>query len=244
MRLRGPSPAAHPLPELVALSSPRSAASESYRKLRTNVQFADVDGSSWSLLITSATPEEGKTTTLANFGVVIAQGGARVCLVDSDLRRPTLHRLFGVDNDKGLTTALMDGVPLSAVAQATRIPNLSVVPSGPIPPNPADLVGSPRMRELMESARPDFDRVLLDSPPVLSVADAATLATCVDGVILVVRMGKIPHGAARRATAQIRAVRGRLLGVVLNRADFRREGYSAGYADSYYYAYDSNKRES
>src|SRR5215831_1554575 len=130
------------LPVLITQAEPKSAASEAYRMLRTNIQFAGLDQPARSIVFTSAAPGEGKTTSVANFGVVAAQGGTRVCLVDSDLRRPTLHRLFGMDNAHGLTTALIEGLPFSDVARPTRIPGLSLLPSGPLPPNPAELVGS------------------------------------------------------------------------------------------------------
>jgi capsular exopolysaccharide synthesis family protein len=226
---------AGPAPTLVAHVEPKSPAAEAYRTLRTSIQFAGLDHKCRSIVVTSSSPGEGKSTTVANFGVVLAQTGSRVCLVDSDLRRPTLHRIFGLANTRGLTTALLDGSPLTEIAQPTAVPNLAVVTSGPLPPNPAELVGSNRMREALEAAAADYDMVLLDSPPVVSVADAVALATFADGVVMVVQTGKVPHEVIRRATGQILAVKGRILGVVMNGVNLKRDGY---YYDYYRY-YDA-----
>ena len=220
-------------PVLITLAEPKSAASEAYRMLRTNIQFAGLDQPVRSIVFTSAAPGEGKTTSVANFGVVAAEGGSRVCLIDSDLRRPTLHRVFGVTNTRGLTTALLHNLPLADVAQPTRTPSLSVVTSGPLPPNPSELVGSRRMRELIAATATDFDLVLCDSPPIISVTDGIALAAQCDGVVLVIRAGAIAHDAIRRATEQIEAVKSRVLGVLLNNVDLRRDGHYYQY-----YRYD------
>jgi protein-tyrosine kinase len=215
----------HPDPVLITLAEPKSAASEAFRTLRTNIQFAGLDQPCRSIVVTSAGPEEGKSTATANFGVVAAQAGSRVCVVDSDLRRPTLHRLFKANNARGLTTALVEGLSFAEVAQPTAVPKLSVLPSGPLPPNPAELVGSHRMRECLQAAAESFDLVVCDSPPIMAVGDAAALAAQCDGVILVIRAGRTSHDILRRVVEQIEAVKGRILGVLLNRADPRRDGY-------------------
>ena len=217
-------------PRLITESDPKSPAAEAYRALRTNIQFAGLDQPCRTIVVTSASAGEGKTTSVANFGVVAAQAGSRVCLVDSDLRRPALHRLFGMDNGRGLTTALVDGLPFAAVAQPTRFPGLSLLPSGPLPPKPAELVGSHRMRErLDEAVSSAFDLVLCDSPPVIAVSDGLALAAQCDGVIVTVRVGTVAHDVIRRAVEQIEAVKGKILGVVLNNVNLNRDGY--------YYAY-------
>jgi len=229
----------HPDPVLIALAEPKSAASEAFRTLRTNIQFAGLDQPCRSIVVTSAGPEEGKSTLVANFGVVAAQAGSRVCVVDSDLRRPMLHRLFKLNNARGLTTALLEGLAFAEVAQPTLVSHLSVLPSGPLPPNPAELVGSHRMREGLQAATASFDLVLCDSPPLMAVGDAAALAAQCDGVILVIRVGKTAHDVLRRVVDQIDAVKGRILGVVLNRADPRRDGYYYYYqAYQHYYGAD------
>ena len=219
---------------------PRSAAAEAYRTLRTNIRFAGLDNPCRTIVVTSATPGEGKTTTVANYSVVAAQAGARVCVIDSDLRRPALHKLFDLTNTSGLTNMLLQGGTLSSVSQATRIPNLSIVSSGPVPPNPAELVASHRMHECLESGVKEFDIVLLDSPPVSSVSDALALSAQCDGVILVVRSGRVAHSLVRRTAEQIEAVKGRILGVVLNSADLKRDGYYYDYYHHYYSYYASS----
>ena len=224
------------VPALITQAEPKSAASEAYRMLRTNIQFAGLDQPARSIVFTSAAPGEGKTTSVANFGVVAAEGGSRVCLIDSDLRRPTLHRVFGVSNTRGLSTALLYNQPLADVAQPTRTPTLSVVTSGPLPPNPSELVGSRRMRELIAATATDFDLVLCDSPPIISVTDGIALAAQCDGVVLVIRAGAIAHDAIRRVTEQIEAVKSRVLGVLLNNVDLRRDGHYYQYY-RYYRAY-------
>ena len=231
-----------PVPPLITESDPKSPASEAYRTLRTNIQFAGLDQPAKSIVITSASAGEGKTTTVANFGVVAAQAGTRVCAIDSDLRRPALHRIFGLQNTQGLTTALLEGLPFAKVAQPTRVPNLSVVTSGPLPPNPAELVGSKRMRELLEGAASDFDLVLLDTPPVISVSDGVSLAAQCDGVILIIRVGTIPHEVVRRAAEHIEAVKGRILGVLLNSVNLTRDGYYYDYYRYYHAYYGGDKK--
>ena len=219
---------------LISLTEPKSAASEAFRTLRTNIQFAGLDQPCRTIVITSAVPGEGKSTAVANFGVVSAQAGARVCMIDSDLRRPSLHRLFEVDNVHGLTTALVEGLSFAEVAQPSRVPNLSLLTSGPLPPNPAELVGSHRMRDSLQAAAESFDLILCDSPPVMAVGDATALAAQCDGVILVIQIGKTAHDLLRRVVDQIEAVKGRMLGVLLNRADARQ--------DAYYKAYETYQR--
>ncbi len=242
MAQRAKKPSTSPLPPLIAETDPKSPASEAYRSLRTNIQFAGLDRPCRTIVITSSSAGEGKTTTVANFGVVAAQAGSRVCLVDSDLRRPALHRIFGLDNSRGLSTALVEAVPFAAVAQPTRIANLAVLTSGPLPPNPAEMVGSKRIRELLEVASSGFDLILCDSPPVSSVSDGIALAAQSDGVILVIRAGKIPQDVVRRAAEQIEAVKARILGVVLNGVDLRRDGYYYDYYRYYYAYYGGDKK--
>jgi capsular exopolysaccharide synthesis family protein len=221
MHLRS-KPRSRPL--LITETDPKSAASEAYRTLRTNIQFAGVDQPCRTMVFTSAGPGEGKTTSVANFGVVAAEAGATVCLVDSDLRRPALHRLFGLPNTRGLTTALVDNLSLADVSQRTATPSLSVVTSGPLPPNPAELVASKRMTNLLQ-AESAFDLILCDSPPVISVADGIALAAQCDGVVLVIRAGMLAHDAVRRAVEHIESVKGRILGVLLNSVNLRRDAY-------------------
>lgn len=221
---------------LVAEADPKSPAAEAYRSLRTNLQFAGLDTPCRTLVITSATAGEGKTTTAANFAVIAAQVGTSVLLIDADLRRPNLHRLFSLPNNEGLTTALVQGRPFSELAQATRVPHLSVLPSGPLPANPAELVGSRRMRAFLEAATEKFEIVVLDTPPVLAASDAVALSAQCDGVIMVIKAGSVPHEVVRHAVEQVHAVKGRVLGVLLNRLDARKNGQYQDYY-RYYHAY-------
>ncbi len=230
---------------LVTVSDPKSPIAEAYRTLRTNLQFVNVDQDKKTILVTSAAPGEGKSTTTANLGVSVAMGGVKTLLVDSDLRRPVLHKLFGLPNTAGLSSYLADQAPLSRGVQATQLPHLSILTSGPIPPNPAEMLASKRMLEMVEELKCQFDQIFFDSPPIISVSDSTVLASMVDGVVLVVRAGAFPNDVVRNAKAQLESVKANFLGVVLNSVDLRRDGYYYRYYYQYYYGYgyttDSNK---
>ncbi|MGD8626700.1 MAG: CpsD/CapB family tyrosine-protein kinase [Anaerolineae bacterium] len=204
------------LNDLIAVSDPRSPISEAYRTLRTNLDFASLDQALKTIAVTSAGVGEGKSTTLANLAVVSAQAGRRVVLVDADLRRPTLHQLFGLDNEAGLTTMVMDEAALAEPPlQATSIEGLSLLTSGPLPPNPAELMGSRRMAEVIAALAGEADQVFFDTPPVVAVTDAAVLATKVDGVLLVISAGKTRREYARTAVQRLEQINARLVGTVL-----------------------------
>jgi capsular exopolysaccharide synthesis family protein len=202
------------LNELITVGEPRSPISEAYRTLRTNLDFASLDQAIKTLVVTSAGVGEGKSTTLANLAVVSAQAGRRVVLVDADLRRPTLHQIFGLDNAVGLTTVMMDESGLSS-PPLKEIGGLSVLTSGPLPPNPAELMGSRRMEEVIISLVEGADQVFFDTPPVVAVTDAAVLATKVDGVLLVVSAGRTRREYARTAVQRLEQINARLVGTVL-----------------------------
>ena len=202
---------------LIALRDPRAPASEAYRTLRTNIQFSSLDKPLHTLLATSTAPDEGKSTTLAHLAVTMAQAEQRVILVDCDLRRPTLHTLFGLANEAGLTSMILaqeDAPPL----QETGVPGLSLLSSGPLPPRPADILGSRRMEAVIARLRAEADIVLFDTPPVVAVTDAAVLATKVDGVLLIFQAGKTSRDRARRARQILDQVKANIVGVVLNNA--------------------------
>ena len=202
--------------ELIAVAEPRSPISEAYRTLRTNLDFASLDQDLKTIVVTSASGGEGKSTTLANLGVVSAQTGRKVVLVDADLRRPSLHTVFGLDNETGLTTMMMDDSSLaSPPVQETGVEGLRVLTSGPLPPNPADLMGSRRMEEVIGALAEGADQVFFDSPPVVAVTDAAVLATKVDGVLLVISAGKTRREQARIAVQRLEQISARLVGTVL-----------------------------
>jgi len=204
---------------LVALVDPTSPAAEAYRQLRTNIQFSSLDRPLRTLLVTSSGPDEGKSTTLANLAVTMANTGTKVLLVDCDLRRPSLHEIFCVGNEQGLTTMIL-GSTSDLPAAESGVPNLRVLPSGPLPPNPSELLASQRMAEVLELLKGQADVILFDSPPVVAVTDAAVLAQRVDGVLLVLRAGKTRREMAQRAKAVLEKVNANLLGVVLNNVKY------------------------
>ncbi len=226
-------PVEEPGDHVVSLNHPRSPISEAYRVLRSNVRFAWVANPSSKLLVSSAGPEEGKTTTAANLAVVMAQAGKKVILVDSDLRRPALHDFFEVENDVGLTDLLVDReLGLGGALKSTRVDGLQVLTSGGLPPNPAELLGSDLMRKLLDVLQKYAEVIVLDSPPVLAVADATILASMADGAVLVVDAGRTRSDACRRAKEALENSGVKLLGAVLNRLSRK-----ASYGYFYYYYY-------
>ncbi len=206
-------------PDLITLTQPRSPAAEAYRTLRSSLDFSSLDQAIHSVVITSAAPDEGKSTTLANLAVTLAQAGRRTICVDADLRRPSLHRLFGLPNASGLTTMMLDDAALaSPPLQAGPTANLRILTSGPLPPNPAELLAARRVDDVLERLRTDSDIVLFDAPPLIAVSDAAVLATRVDGVILVVQAEKTRREHVQRAKTMLERVNARLIGAVLTNA--------------------------
>lgn len=234
-------PRDNPEAALVTLDKKHSPIAEGYRVLRTNIQFSGVDEPVRALLITSASPQEGKSTTTANLAVTLAQADQRVILVDTDLRRPTAHKLFNLSNNVGITSALMQRADeaADAVLQDTAVSGLRVLTSGPLPPNPSELLGSERMRHLVERLRSQCDVLIFDSPPVMAAADAAILSTLVDGTLLVIDADSTRRAEALRAQETLAKVGGRLLGAVLNKLGERSSGYY-----SYYYYYYSRDGKS
>ncbi len=215
-------------PDLITLTAPRSRAAEAYRTLRTNLTSAALDDPIETLIVTTAAPGEGKSTVVANLAVAMAQGERRTVLVDADLRRPALHDIFGAPNDRGLTTMIveetsLDDLPLLDVG----VENLWLVPSGPLPPNPADILGSRRMEAVIAMLKSRADVVLFDAPPVVSATDTAVLGTKVDGVLLVVAAGQTRRDHALRAKEILRRVHVRVVGAVLD--DAPRDSVLGGY---------------
>lgn len=219
-------------PNLVTLTDPRSPASEAYRTLRTNLQFASLEQPLVTLVVTSAGPDEGKSTTLANLAVTMAQGGKPTILVDCDLRRPSQHTIWDMPNEEGLTTALISESKTPRLAlQATGVDDLKLLTSGPLPPNPADLIGSARMEAIIEALKKQADMVLFDAPPVTAVTDAALLASKLDGALLVLRAGGTRREHAEQARALLEKGQTRIVGAVLNDAplDTSLGGYYGSY---------------
>jgi capsular exopolysaccharide synthesis family protein len=217
--------------QLVSLDT-RSSAAEAYRVLRTSVLLSAAGQPPKTILITSGQPGEGKTTTAINTAISLSQLGASVLIIDCDLRRPTTHKVLGVDHIQGLSTYLSHNtVTLDEVIQKLSIANLSLLPCGPIPPNPAELIISDRMKEMLRELSERYDHIIIDSPPLINVTDPVILSTMVDGVILVVHGGKSTRDIVRRARQELSTVGAKIFGVVLNNVDLKREGY-----DNYYYA--------
>ncbi len=230
----------NPADKLIAVRHPKSPIAEAYRAMRTNLQFSALDRPLKSLVVTSPNPVEGKSTTLANLGVVMAQAGKTVVLVDSDLRRPMLHKIFQLPNKEGLTSVLLQEEPsLDGHLQETGIENLRVLTSGPLPPNPSELLGSQKMRQLIEQLKGKADVVLFDTPPAIPVTDATVLATQTDGVLLVADAGRTRRNMARQVVENLRQVGANLLGVALNRLSPRGAG---GYYYYYYYYYSEDNK--
>ena len=217
---------------LITNLNPKSPISEQYRTIRTNIQFSSVDEELRSILFTSSGPGEGKSMTTANIAVPYAQQGKKVLLIDADLRKPTVHYTFRLDNLKGLSNVLVGDVLLEEAIHTTSIDHLDVISSGPIPPNPSELLGSRKMRAILERAKEQYDLVIFDTPPVLAVTDAQIMADFVDGAMLVVRSKVTELDAATKAVEALKPAKARLLGTVLN--DREKKG------SNYYYYYGTN----
>lgn len=223
-----------PIYRLAPILYPRSPAAEAYRTLRTNIEFASLDDPARTILVTSSIPGEGKTTTAANLAAVFAQTGHSTLLVDADLRKPGAHRIFDLPNDHGLTNLLRsDDVQVHDVAQRTEQEHLSVLTTGPLPPNPAELLRSSRMRTVVQRLMASAEFIVIDSPPLQAVTDAAILSALVDGTVLVVDAGRTRTGAARNGREALAKVGARVLGVTLNRLTQSMSG------DYYYYDYQA-----
>jgi len=209
-----------------------SVLAEAYRGLRTSVLLSTAGSPPKTILITSSQSGEGKTTTTVNTGVSLALLGAKVLIIDADLRRPTAHKKLGLGSSRGLSNFLsQQGVKLHGLIQPSETPNLSLLACGPLPPNPAELISSERMKELLRIAAMEYDHILIDSPPLVSVTDPVILATLVQGVVLVVQGGRSKRAIIRRARQELANVGAKIFGVVLNNVDLEREGY-----DDYYYS--------
>jgi succinoglycan biosynthesis transport protein ExoP len=226
--------------QLAALLYPRSDIAERYRTLRTNIEFASVDEPIRTLLVTSSVTGEGKTVTASNLAIVFAQAGRRVLLVDADLRKPGVHVLFNLPNAHGLTTLLHSGeVSLDAIAHTVEQVNLRILTTGPLPPNPAELLGSQRMQSVLDHLKAAADLVIFDSAPVGAVTDAIILSSVLDGTILVIDASRSHRGAVRQGREALARAGSNVLGAVLNRVH---APASSGYGDDYGYEAATEKR--
>jgi len=215
---------------IIAYSKPKSPISEAYRVLRTNIQYSSFDNPLKVIVITSSGPEEGKTTTVVNLAVTFTQIGYKVLVIDGDLRRPKIHKVFGIRNHRGLTNLLVSKDDYRNYVNKSEIENLDIITCGALPPNPSELLTSNVMRQFIETVRKDYDMVIIDSPPVGTVTDAAILSTIVDGTILVAASGTVQIDALVRSKELLDKVNANIIGVVLNKLGKNSH-------ESYYYYY-------
>ncbi|MCB2293937.1 CpsD/CapB family tyrosine-protein kinase [Clostridium algoriphilum] len=201
--------------------------SEAYRTLRTNIEFSSFDKKIKTILITSSGPGEGKTTTSSNLAIVMAQGGSKTLLIDCDQRKPSVHRVFGFSNANGLSNILVNEneVDINVSIQKTVVPNLHVLSSGTRPPNPAELLGSEKMKNFIEELKKTYDYIILDTPPITLVTDAQILSQYTDGCLLVISAGEAERDAVIKAKGLLEKVNAKILGVVINKMDSKKKGY-------------------
>lgn len=218
---------------LKTINNPKSLTAEVFRTLRTNIQFASVDNVVKRILFTSAGPQEGKSSTVANLAVSFSLAGKSVLIIDADLRNPSQHKIFSLPNLIGLTTTLAEDVSAFAYIMKTPHEGLDILTSGPIPPNPAELLESRRMKQILNEITQVYEFVLIDSPPVIAVTDASVLAQSVDGVILVLAEREVKREYALRAKEQLEKVGAKILGIVQNKVKVQSQKHN------YYYYYEN-----
>ena len=217
---------------LIAHNDLKNPATEAYRVIRTSIQFAQAGKELKTLAVTSCTPNEGKSTTIANLAVVLTQAGKSVLLIDCDMRNPTVHKNFNLSNKVGLSSCISMGTALSDAVQKTSIEGLYALTGGVIPPNLSELLGSEQMKNVLQRAKEQYDYVLIDTPPVMPVTDALIVSRFVDGMILVIASAEIKVEMARDVKKQLQHAGANILGVVLNKVRSEHHGYGYGY---YYY---------
>ena len=236
-------PDADPTQDIVVVHSPKSTASEAYRGIRTSLLFSSADVAPQIILVTSSGPREGKTTCSANIAAAMAQAGSRVIVVDCDLRRPRVHQLFGRDRSVGTSNILVANCTIDEAIQQTDIPNVDMIASGPVPPNPSELLGSKHMMEMLVELRGRYERIIIDSPPISAVTDAVILSKIVDGVVLVIRAHQTNREVIRYAITQLRNVSAHIFGAVLNGVDMGRDSYYYYQYYYYYYGQDGERKK-
>jgi len=229
--------------ELITFGHPKSMLSEAYRNIRTSILLSFSEKPPKKIVITSPNPAEGKTTTVINTAIALSQTGAQVLIIDTDMRKPRVHKIFDEENGVGLSNFLSGHAELESIIKKTEIPNLYYIPSGPIPPNPSELVSSNRFKNMVASLGERFDHLVLDSPPVLGFADSTILSASVDGIILVVLGGKTPRETLQRAKDVLHQVNAKILGVVINRIDIQRSDYGYYYYRYHYYYGKEGKKK-
>ncbi len=219
--------------DLAVFRDPTSIAAEACRSIRTNLMFISAQKDFQVFSVTSPGPQDGKTTVAINLATTMAQGGGRILLIDADMRKPRIHKSFGLKSDRGLSTVMTGDAQLKSAVCKSEIPNLDVLPCGPMPPNPAELLHTERFRQVLAECRASYDRVVLDSPPIAPVTDPAIIGSVTDGVVLVLRAGHTTRDAAKFARRQLGDAGARILGLVINQTDRKGGGYGYGYG---YYA--------
>ena len=221
---------------LTAYNDPKSPISEAYRSIRTNLQFIGVDKEVKIVEVTSAVPNEGKSTTIASLAIVMAQSGKKTLLVDCDFRNPTQHKLFGLKN-KGFSNCIATGGDFHGFIQQIDQENLDILTSGPVAPNPSEILMSKRMQEFLDEVRANYDYVLIDTPPVMPVTDAAVLSTKIDGVILVIESGADKPELAQAAKERLEQAGANILGCILNKVPVTNNRYGSNHGYGYGYGY-------
>jgi succinoglycan biosynthesis transport protein ExoP len=223
--------------DLGVFLDPKSVAAECCRSIRTNILFMSPDRPIKTMVITSPSPQEGKTTTAINLSVTMAEAGGRVLIIDTDMRRPRLHRSFGVGNQLGISTVIVGKATLEEAIKHTDVPNLDVLTCGPVPPNPSELLHTDRFAAVLADCAKLYDRIVLDSPPTSAVTDPAVLGNLVDGVVLIIKAGETTRDSAIHARRQLMAAKARVIGVVVNAIDFSNPAYGYEYYYRNYYRY-------
>jgi len=218
------------LAHIIAHNNPKSPITEQYRLIRNNINFSSVDKKIRSIVVTSPEPSEGKTTTAANLSIVLSQQGKKVILVEGDLRKPSVHHMFNASNLDGITTVLTKEINLDMAIIETQVPNLDILTSGPIPPNPSELLDSIAMEKVMDELNDRYEYVVFDTPPTLSVIDSQVLANKCDGVVLVVASGKTQRDQLVKAKDLLDKAKSHLLGVVVNGVKVKKSGYYGDYS--------------
>lgn len=216
---------------LLAHNSPNSPISEQYRLIRSNIQFSSVDREIKTIVVTSSEPNEGKSTTAANLSSVLAQLGKKVILVDVDFRKPTVHYTFNVSNLEGLTSVLKKEIGLDLAIVKTFVPHLDILPCGPIPPNPSELVNSKALEMVIEELKEEYDYIVFDTPPVLAVTDSQIMASKADGVVMVVASGKTNKDRAIKTRDLLETARAKIIGVVVNGVKATKDQYNYQYGN-------------
>ena len=227
--------------DIISIKNPNSPISEAYKTLRTNIKFSSVDKNLKTIAITSTDSGEGKSNIISNLAATMAQDNSRVLLIDCDLRKPTIHKKFNVSNLNGLSNVLTQQTTIPEVIQKSQVPGLDIITSGPKPPNPSEMLGSNAMKQFLDEVSKDYDRVLIDAPPVGIVTDAAVLTTMVEGVLFAIETKRVSVEAARHAKELLESVNANIIGVVLNKVSSKDRGYSPY---KYYQQYNDESTES